>query len=64
MLELYYECEGSVSEASKRLFIHKNTLQYRLRRLADTTGYDPRSIKFSSLYYNAIHFYRDISNII
>ena len=62
MLELYYECEGSVAEASKRLFIHKNTLQYRLRRLAETTGYDPRSIKFSSLYYNAIHFYRDISS--
>lgn len=64
MLELYYECEGSVTLAARRLFIHKNTLQYRLRRLAELTGYDPRSIKFSSLYYNAIHFYRDISNLI
>ncbi|MEG1603695.1 MAG: sugar diacid recognition domain-containing protein [Cloacibacillus sp.] len=59
-LEVYYECEGSITKAAEKLLIHKNTLQYRLKKLAEQTGYDPRSIKFSSLYYNAIHFYRDI----
>lgn len=60
ILEPYIESEGSLDEASKRLFIHKNTLQYNLIKLKDKTGYDPRSLKYSSLYYNAIHFYRDI----
>ncbi|MGN0373324.1 MAG: CdaR family transcriptional regulator [Enterocloster sp.] len=33
--ECYYEEEHSVSRAAARLFIHKNTLQYRLRRLLE-----------------------------
>lgn len=61
LLDTYYTCEGSITEAANNLYIHKNTLQYRLKQLAAKTGYDPRSIRFSSLYYNAIHFYRDIS---
>ncbi len=62
MLDTYYTCEGSITEAANNLYIHKNTLQYRFKQLAEKTGYDPRSIRFSSLYYNAIHFYRDISD--
>ncbi len=60
VLDTYYACEGSLNETAQKLFIHKNTLQYRLRQLAEKTGYDPRSIRFSSLYYNAIHFYHDL----
>lgn len=60
LLEPYIESEGSLEETSKKLFIHKNTLQYNLIKLKDKTGYDPRSLKYSSLYYNAVHFYRDL----
>lgn len=60
LLDTYYGCEGSTTQAAGMLFIHKNTLQYRLRLLHEKTGYDPRSIRFSSLYYNAIHFYHDL----
>ena len=60
MLDTYYGLEGSITRAAAALFIHKNTLQYRLRLLHEKTGYDPRSIRFSSLYYNAIHFYHDL----
>ncbi len=34
----YYECGRSVTQASQRLFIHKNTLQYRVRRALDALG--------------------------
>lgn len=34
--EHYYESGRSVSRAGAALFIHKNTLQYRMRRLLDT----------------------------
>lgn len=60
LLDTYYGLEGSTTQAAQALFIHKNTLQYRLRLLFEKTGYDPRSIRFSSLYYNAIHFYHDL----
>jgi len=60
LLDTYYGFEGSITQAAQALFIHKNTLQYRLRQLYEKTGYDPRSIRFSSLYYNAIHFYHDL----
>lgn len=62
ILEVFFEEEGSISLAAERLFIHKNTLQYKLNKLKECTGYDPRSIRYSSLYYNAVHFYRDICN--
>ena len=61
LLENYYETEGSVSQTAERLYIHKNTLQYRLKKIAERTGYDPRSIRHSSLFYNAIVFYRDLA---
>ncbi|HWT27186.1 MAG TPA: sugar diacid recognition domain-containing protein [Mobilitalea sp.] len=61
LLEVYYDSEGSINKAAEHLFIHKNTLQFKLRNIAERTGYDPRSIRHSSLFYIAIFFYRDIS---
>lgn len=60
VLNVFYEEEGSIVSTAQRLFIHKNTLQYKLNKIKERTGYDPRSIRYSSLYYNAIHFYQDI----
>ena len=63
LLDTFYEHEGSIARASEKLNMHKNTLQYKLKKISERTGYDPRSIKYSSLFYNAIHFYRDIRNL-
>ncbi|TAH74795.1 MAG: hypothetical protein EWM47_01450 [Anaerolineaceae bacterium] len=60
LLEIYYDQEGSINKTADHLFIHKNTLQSKLRKIAERTGYDPRSIRHSSLFYIAIYFYRDI----
>jgi carbohydrate diacid regulator len=60
ILNIFYEEEGSISSTSDKLYIHKNTLQYKLNKIKDKTGYDPRSIRYSSLFYNAIHFYQDV----
>ena len=51
--------EGDTNAASEKLYIYKNTLQYRLNKIADRTGYNPRSIRHSSLFYIAIYFYRE-----
>ncbi|MCM1322295.1 MAG: helix-turn-helix domain-containing protein [Bacteroides sp.] len=59
-LQTYYETEASITETAKIIGIHKNTVQYKLKKLHLLTGYDPRSIQFSSLFYNAIYFYHDL----
>ena len=64
MLETLYDLEGSITAAAEKLHMHKNTLQYKLRRIYERTGYDPRSIRWSSLSYIAIDFYREIRNLI
>ena len=37
-LRVYLECERSLSETAKQLFIHRNTLLYRLDKLCGETG--------------------------
>ena len=32
-------------EISKKLYIHKNTVQYKIRKVIELTGYDPRNIQ-------------------
>lgn len=39
-LEVYIECQGNAVEAAQKLFIHRNTLRYRLERLQDILGYN------------------------
>lgn len=56
ILEVFYSCEGSITKAAEQLFIHKNTLQYQLKKLATQTGYDPRNIANAGLYQSAILF--------
>lgn len=39
-LEVYFDHNGILSQASEALFIHRNTLIYRMERIADITGLD------------------------
>lgn len=61
LLEAYFAAEGSLQLAAERLFIHKNTLQYRLKRLADLTGLDVRKPSHAPSLYLAMLFYLDLS---
>jgi DNA-binding PucR family transcriptional regulator len=36
----YLDARGNVADAASALFVHANTLRYRLRRMAETTGVD------------------------
>lgn len=45
---------GSINATSKELYIHKNTLQYRLKKVHDVTGYDPRKLRDFTILYLAI----------
>ncbi len=41
----------NISEAAKKLFVHRNTLIYRLEKLAKDTGYDVRNFKEALVFY-------------
>lgn len=44
LLDCFIKHNGSIKATSQELYIHKNTLQYRLNKLKELTGYDPRRI--------------------
>lgn len=40
-LEAYLDAGGAIEACARKLFVHPNTVRYRLRRIADFTGRDP-----------------------
>lgn len=62
LLETYFAADGSLSEMSKLMYLHKNTLQYKLKKLVKLTGYDVRQPKYAAIFYLAVLFFREIDN--
>lgn len=54
LVQSYIKHNGSINAVSEELFIHKNTVQYRLNKIAATTGYNPRNLKDLIALYVAI----------
>ncbi|MCQ4635713.1 helix-turn-helix domain-containing protein [Anaerovorax odorimutans] len=44
-MEVYIRCNGSVNAIAKELFVHKNTVQYKINKIVRKTGRDPRVLK-------------------
>jgi DNA-binding PucR family transcriptional regulator len=40
-LDAYLDCGGAIEACSRKLFVHPNTVRYRLKRITDFTGRDP-----------------------
>jgi DNA-binding PucR family transcriptional regulator len=40
-LDVYLDCGGAIEACARKLFVHPNTVRYRLKRIADFTGRDP-----------------------
>ena len=51
LLMAYFENDMSLSKTSSQLFIHKNTLQYKLNRIFKKSGLNPRAFKDAVLLY-------------
>lgn len=44
-LKVFVEENGEIKQTAERLFIHRNTLHYRLDKIKEITGKDPKKIK-------------------
>ena len=62
LLKIFYKENGSIEKTSERLYIHKNTLQYRLNKLSQITTYDPRKLGSAHLFMAAIMVYDSIKS--
>lgn len=40
-LDAYLDCGGAIEACARQLFVHPNTVRYRLKRITDFTGRDP-----------------------
>ncbi len=40
-LDVYLDCGGAIEACARALFVHPNTVRYRLKRITDFTGRDP-----------------------
>ena len=54
LLRAYFDAEMSLKETARRCFLHVNTLQYRLKRVRDRCGLDPRRFREASMLYTAL----------
>lgn len=57
LLQCYFENNGSITKTAEDIYIHKNTVQYRLGKLKDISGYDVRNIKEAVPLYLAMLIY-------
>jgi DNA-binding PucR family transcriptional regulator len=40
-LDAYLDCGGAVETCARQLYVHPNTVRYRLKRIGEITGRDP-----------------------
>lgn len=57
-LESFFELDCNVSETAKRLYIHRNTLLYRLDKIKQETGLDVRSFSDAVLVKLTLLLYK------
>jgi len=56
-LQKYIQNNGSITKTAEELYIHKNTVQYKLNKIKTLTGYDPRNVEDMTILNLAIKLY-------
>lgn len=57
-LEVYFKHNGSITQAADALYIHRNTLVYRLERISEIAGLDLDKAETRLAVELALHIYR------
>lgn len=60
---LYFQEKGNLDHMAERLYVHRNTIQYRIIKLLKHTGYDLRTPRDACLLYFASSFYHRPENV-
>ncbi|MFR5841854.1 helix-turn-helix domain-containing protein [Blautia sp. 2227st1_G12_2227SCRN_220401] len=54
LLRTYFSLEMSLADAAEKLFLHKNTFQYKLNHIYKKCGLNPRKFRDAVLLYLAL----------
>jgi len=61
-LEIYFDHNGVLSQAAEALFIHRNTLSYRMERIAEITGLDIHNTETRLAVQLALRIHRMVTS--
>lgn len=50
----------NISESARKLYIHRNTLIYRLDKIKKETGFDIRNFKEATVFITAFLVWREV----
>ena len=53
-IQRFFENDLNVSETSRKLFVHRNTLVYRLEKIKKVTGFDLRKFDHAIIFKVAL----------
>lgn len=54
LLQAYFSCDQSLTKTCQKLYLHKNTVQYRLNRIFKLCGLNPRNFRDAVILYLAL----------
>ncbi|NME97426.1 PucR family transcriptional regulator [Aneurinibacillus aneurinilyticus] len=60
LLPYLMECYLHIRQAAEKLYIHRNTLIYRLKKIKQDTGYDPQISQDAVSLRLAVWIYRTL----
>ncbi len=61
-IEMFVNCDLNISDTAKKLYIHRNTLIYRLDKIKKDTGFDIRNFKEASVFIIAFLIWKEIKH--
>jgi DNA-binding PucR family transcriptional regulator len=62
-IEVFFKLDLNLSEASKELYVHRNTLIYRLDKIQKYTTYDIRKFNDAVLFKIAFFYWKQKNKI-
>ncbi len=62
LIDVFFEEDGSLARMSDKLYMHKNTIQYKLKKMEALNGLDIRTPGGAAVYYMALQFYQNAGN--
>ncbi len=60
-IEEFIKCDLNISDTARKLFIHRNTLIYRLDKICRETGFDIRNFKEATVFIIGFLVWKEIS---
>lgn len=62
-IDMFFKCGLNLSEASKELYIHRNTLIYRIEKIQKNIGFDIRNFNEAVIFKTIYSIWKEENKI-